>query len=299
MTEERWRNVAIVLALVLALLVVLVVATSLPGGSSNATPRPSASAARPSAGGSPSATSSAAAGSAGPSATASPSASAKASPSASASGTANAGVAQVTFSGFKLDATSDPAGKARTFTFKTDGAGNVHAKLARKSPQGTTKFCLKVGSTAPICRNWTSGELTGTTSAKGQTTFVVTLIGVGIATPTVDLGLSFRAAQPSVTLTNGRFDGTASDGYNGLSGKVKVRSVGSITVNASWGTTPTNYTWSYVDLTDPTKTGVFPGNGTQVDRTDNVTPSRSYSFSLVNSAAGSGQVPLKMTLAWR
>ena len=52
-----------------------------------------------------------------------------------------------------------------------------------------------------------------------------------------------------MTLTNGRFDGTGSDGYNGQSGKVKVRSLGTITVKASWGTEPTDYTWSYVDLT--------------------------------------------------
>jgi hypothetical protein len=292
MTDERWRSIAIALAIVLALLVVLVVVTSGPSGTPNPTARPS-SAAGASAG-SPSAS---AAESATPSAgSVAPSASSAASPTPA---TPNAGVAQVTFSGFKLDADADPGGKARTFTFKTDGAGNVHAKLTTKSPQGTTKFCLKVGATKPLCRNWTNGDLTGTTSAKGQTTFVVTLIGVGIATPTVDVALSFRAAKPSVTLTNGRFDGTSADGYNGLSGKVKVRSVGSIAVNASWGTEPTDYTWSYVDLTDASKTGVFPGNGTSIERTDTVSPSRSYSFSLVNSATGSGPVPLTMTLAWR
>ena len=294
MTDERWRSIAIVLAIVLALLVVLVLVTSGPAGPSNPTARPSASASASSALGSPSASSVA---SASPSAAESPSASTSANPSATPS-TPNAGVAQVTFSGFKLDAASDPDGKARTFTFKTDGAGNVHAKLATRSPQGTTKFCLKVGATAPLCRNWRSGDLTGTTSAKGQTTFVVTLIGVGIATPTVDVSLSFRAAKPSVTLTNGRFDGTTADGYNGLAGKVKVRSVGTITVNATWAEA-TDYQWSYVDLTDATNTGVFPGNGTGIDRTDTVAPSRSYAFSLVNSSAGTGRVPLTMTLAWR
>lgn len=297
MTEERWRSVAIVLAVVLVLLVALTFATSLPAGETTPTARPSSSLAAPSISGSPgSPSASASPSSAG---SASPSDSPSASPSASASGTANAGVAQVTFSGFKLDAMADPAGKARTFTFKTDGAGNVQAKLTARSPQGTTRFCLKVGATKPLCRNWSSGTLTGTTTAKGQTTFVVTLIGVNIATPTVDLGLSFRARMPSVTLTNGRFDGTGSDGYNGQSGKVKVRSLGTITVKASWGTEPTDYTWSYVDLTDPTNTGVFPGNGTEIDRTDTVAPSRSYGFSLVNAAAGSGPVPLTMTLAWR
>jgi hypothetical protein len=294
MTEERWRSVAIVLAVVLVLLVALTFWTSLPPGEGSATARPSSAGAASDNPGSPSAPAS-------PSeaASASPTDSPSASPSASASGTANAGVAQVTFSGFKLDAMDDPAGKARTFTFKTDGSGNVQAKLARKSPQGTTRFCLKVGATKPLCRNWSSGTLTGTTSATGQTTFVVTLIGVNIATPTVDLSLSFRARMPSVTLTNGRFDGTGSGGYNGQSGKVKVRSLGTITVKTSWGTEPTDYSWSYVDLTDPSNTGVFPGNGTEIDRTDTVAPSRSYGFSLVNAAADTGPVPMTMTLAWR
>ena len=178
MTEERWRNVAIVLAVVLVLLVVSSFVTSFPAG-----PRTRLRARRRRQPGRrpvgrPSATSSAAAGSAGPSATASPSASAKASPTASASGTANAGVAQVTFSGFKLDATTDPAGKARTFTFKTDGPGNVNAKLGEEEPTGHDQV-LPQGRVD--CHgdlpDWTSGELTGTTSAKGQTTFVVTRSG--------------------------------------------------------------------------------------------------------------------------
>jgi hypothetical protein len=128
---------------------------------------------------------------------------------------------------------------------------------------------------------------------------VVTLIGVGIATPTVDMRLIFRALNPSVKLTNGRFDGTTADGYNGLGGRVRVRSGGTLSVKATWGSAPTSYTWSYVDLTDATNTGVFPGNGTGIDRSDTVAPDRSYAFSLVNSAAGSGRVPLTMTLSWR
>ena len=78
----------------------------------------------------------------------------------------------------------------------------------------------------------------------------MTAIGVGIATPTVDLALSFRAKEPAVTLTNGRFDGKPVDGYNGIAGKVKVRSGGSIAIKASWGSTAYDYTYSIVDLVD-------------------------------------------------
>ncbi len=303
MTDERWKTVAIVLAVVLAGLALIVVATSLPSGSPSKTAAPSGSA-----GASSAAVASGPAGaSTEPSTEASrapatsPSAAASTGPSPSPTIPPTAGLAQITFSNFRLDAKSDPAGVARTFTFKTDGPGNVTAKLTGKSPQGTTRFCLKVGKTAPLCRDWHGGTLTGTTSSKTQTTFVVTLIGVGIATPTVDLSLAFRAAAPAVTLTNGTFDGTASEftGLNGMSGKVKVRSGGSISTKADWGAKPFDYTYSLVDLTAPTAGGVFPGNGTGIDRTDPVTPSRSYGFSLVNSEVGVGTTPLTMTIAWK
>lgn len=295
MTEERWRSVAIVLGVVLVVLVGVVFVTSFPNGSATPTASAAASIERPSgsAGGSPSAS----AATAEPSENASPTASPTAKPSPTTGATA--GLATISYTGFKLDADSDPDGKARTFTFKTDGPGTVKAKITGKSPQGTTKFCLKVGSSKAVCRDWKTGQLTGTTSAKGQTTFVVTAIGVGTATPVVDLAMSFRAREPSVTLTNGRFDGKHGDGYNGMAGKLKVRSGGTIAINATWGSTAYDYTYSVVDLVKATGGGVFPGNGTGVDKSDTVTPSQSYGFSLFNSADPAGPVRLTMTMSWR
>jgi hypothetical protein len=302
MTEERWKTIAIVLAVVVAGLGLLAVATSLPSGSASRTAAPTASAGSSGAIASGSARPSVEP-SVAPSASSqiSPKPSASTAPSASPTVPPTAGLGQITFSDFRLDAKSDPAGQARTFTFKTDGPGKVTAKMTGRSPQGTTRFCLKVGSSTPLCRDWHSGTLTGTTSSKTQTTFVVTLIGVGISTPTIDLGLTFRSNSPAVTLTKGTFDGTAPafDGYNGMSGKVKARSGGSISTKADWGGKPFDYTYSLVDLTEPAAGGVFPGNGTGVDRTDPVTPSHSYGFSLVNSEVGVGTVPLTMTVAWK
>ena len=294
MTEDRWRTVAIVLGVVLVLLVGLVFVTSLPIGSSS--PTPSATGGRPS-GSAPGSPSESAA-TPTPRESESPSASA-ATPSPTPGVPVSAGLATISLTGFKLDADDDSAGKARTFTIKTDGPGTVKAKLTGKSPQGTTKFCLKVGSTKALCREWATGQLTGTTSAKGQTTFVVTAIGVGIATPTVDLALSFRAKDPAVTLTNGRFDGKPVGGYNGIAGKVKVRSGGSISIQASWGSTAYDYTYSIVDLVDASGGGVFTGNGISLDKTQTVKPSQSYGFSLVNSADPTGPVPLTVVLSWK
>ncbi len=304
MTDERWKTVAIVLAVAVAGLALIVVATSLPSGSASKTAAPSGSAGASAAAG--------ADGSSGPSAQPSTEASATAAASASPSASTgpstsptvppSAGLAQITFSDFRLDAKSDPAGLARTFTFKTDGPGKVTAKLTGKSPQGTTRFCIKVGTGKPFCRDWRSGTLTGTTSSKSQTTFVVTVLGVGIATPTVDLNLAFRAKAPSVTLTNGRFDGSAAefDGYNGMSGKVKVRSGGEIATKAEWGGKPFDFTYSLVDLVEATPAGGSSGNSTGMDRTDGgLSPSRSYGFSLVNAEAGVGTTPLAMTVTWK
>jgi hypothetical protein len=177
----------------------------------------------------------------------------------------------------------------------------VTAKLTATSPKGTTRFCLRVGASAPLCRNWSGGTLKGITSAKGQTTFVVTLRGVGAATPTVDLALTFRAKSPSVTVTNARFDGTATEakGYNGLNGRAKIRSGGQISVRADWGGKPFDYTYSLVDLAEPSAGGVFPGNGTGIDRTDPATPTHSYAFSLVNAETGFGRTPMSLVVAWK
>lgn len=300
MTDERWRSVAIALGAVLVVLVVIVVATSLPGSSAGQTAPPSGSGSLAVGSGSPGA-SSEASGEPTEAASEVPSASASTEPSASPTVPPSAGLATITFSDFRLDAKSDSDGKARTFTFKTDGPGNVTAKLTTRSPQGTTRFCLKVGSGTPLCRNWTTGTLTGSTSSKTKTTFQVTLMGVGIATPSVDLALNFRAKDPSVALTHGRFDGTASDaeGYNGISGKAKIRSGGTFSINADWGGKPFDYTYTLVDLTAPSPGGTYTDNGTGVERTDPAAPTHQFGFSLSNDETGFGRTPMTVTVAWK
>jgi hypothetical protein len=103
-----------------------------------------------------------------------------------------------------------------------------------------------------------------------------------------------------VTLTNGRFDGTASEaeGYNGISGKVNIRQEGTFSVKASWGDTPSNYTYTLVDLTVPAPGGTHTGNATGLERTDPAVPTHQYAFSLTNDETTSGRVPLTMTVGW-
>jgi hypothetical protein len=305
MSEANWRASAIALAAVLVVLVAIAVVISLPAGTTGPGATPTGPIAGASAGASPGGPS--APPSIGPSALPSaagsraPSPPPPASPSASPTARPTAAWSQITFTDFRLDAASDADGKPRIFSFTTDGPGTVTARLVARNPKRTSRFCLRVGSSATICRNWLSGTLTGTTSAAGQTRFTVTLRGVGGATPTVDLALTFRSRAPSVTLTNGRFDGTASEavGYNGMNGQVKVRTGGQISVKAGWGGKPFDYTYSLVDLADPTGGGVFPGNGTGIERTDPATATHTYGFGLVNGETGFGRTPMTMTIAWR
>lgn len=232
---------------------------------------------------------------------ASPSEGASSSPSPSPSPTPPpAPLAQIVYADLKLDANADPGRQIRIFTFKTDGPATVTARLKLKSPKGTTRMCLTVGSSAPLCRSWASGTLTGITSSKKQTSFKVTLIGTGTFTPTVDLTLTFRAKAPSVSLQNARFDGTAPDAadFNGVSARVKIRADGSLAIKADWGGHAFDYTFDLIDLTEPTAGGSFPGNGTGIDRTDPVVASHQYSFRIANAETGFGRTGLSLVVSW-
>lgn len=295
------------LAVALALTIGVAVAVSLPSsGPGSATNQPGGSSAAlgsalPSGSAGSIAPGSSSGPSGGPAASGSPvpSGSPAASPSPTATPIPAAPIAQIVFAGFRLDASSDQAGAARTFTFKTDGPGTITAKLATTSG-GKSRMCLTVGKTAPLCRNESSGTLTGITSSTRQTTFVVTLIGFGAATPTVDLTLKWRAKTHSVTLTNSRFDGTdpAFAGFNGISARISARIAGNLAVKGDWGGHPFNYTYALVDLTNTAAGGMFPGNGTGIDRSDPLVAKDSYGFSLTNAAAGFGVTPMTLTITW-
>ena len=306
MSDSNWRSLAIMLAVVLALGLGLAFAVSMPSSPSAATNSPGGSSAALGSGqpggsaasiapGSSAGSSGQPAGSAG----SIPSASPLASPSPTATPVRGAPSSQIVLAGFRLDASSDSAGAARTFTFKTDGPGTATAKLAT-STKGKTTMCLTVGKTAPLCRNWTAGTLTGITSSAKQTTFVVTLIGQGAATPTVDLTLKWPANTHAVTLTNGRFDGTDPTfaGYNGISARISARIAGTLAVKADWGGHPFNYTYALVDLTNPAAGGTFNGNGTGIGRSDPLAVKDSYGFSLTNADLGFGATPMTLTVTW-
>lgn len=290
--NDRWRPIAIVLAVILALLGGLSAAVVLTGGpgptvlpspttAAGASTSPSAGASGLASGAPPSPTGSAPAGS----------------PSPAPSPTPQANLTTIVFTAQKLNAQKGAnLGAARTFSFTTEGPGKVIASMKSTIPSGRTIICLKLVGGATVCRTWTSGVLTGTTT-RAKTNWVVTAIGSGVDAPTLDLSLTFGTAHHSVTLTHGRFDGTAFP-YDGVTFRLTTRAAGSIVVKADWG----GHAFDYALLVEPASTPphgvVSSGNAPYATASFPALAATVYNGTLVNLADGFGITGLTMTVTW-
>jgi hypothetical protein len=207
-------------------------------------------------------------------------------------------LATVTFLGLKLDASADPAGQPRIVTFRSDGPGTVTAKLASKTPQGTTHMCLRVGTKEVGCKDWASGTFSGKTT-QAHATWQVTLRGNAIATPTVDLTVTFQALAPSVAIEHARFDGTAFPDTNGIQARFSARLPGAIHLVANWGGHPFLYEVDLFDETSGTGNATFPNQGpsTNVDQSIPVIAGN-WRIVLQNIEAGFGITNLTATISW-
>jgi hypothetical protein len=224
-----------------------------------------------------------------------------ASPSAAPSGSPGAtALATLTFVGLKLDAGADPSSEARVITFRSDGAGTVTAKLASTSPQGQTHMCLLVGTKEIGCKDMRSGTFTGKTS-QAHATWMVTLLGTGVAAPTVDLTVTFQAVAPTVTIEHARFDGTASPDSNGIQARFTARTAGDVRLVADWGGHPFLYE---VDLFDENggqgSTDQHAVSQEPSTNTDQVMPVTAGNWRLVlqNTEAGFGTTDLTARISW-
>jgi hypothetical protein len=206
--------------------------------------------------------------------------------------------ATMTFLGLKLDAANDTAGQPRIVTFRSDGPGTISAKLVSTSPQGTTHMCLLVGTKQIACRDWASGTFTGKTT-QAHTNWTVTLSGSAIATPTVNLTVTFDALAPAVKIQHARFDGTAFPGTNGIQVRFAAQTPGNARLVADWG----GHAFAYeIDLFDETsgtgdKTLANQGPSTNVDQTFPVAAG-SWRMVLQNIEDGFGTTDLTATLSW-
>ena len=293
------RNLRTLVGALVGLLVVVIAITLLiivgrggsPTATASATPPGSAAASNsPVPSLTPSPTASTAAPSATPSASVAPStAPSSAPPSTSAT---------MTFLGLKLDAANDTAGQPRIITFRSDGPGTISAKLVSTTPQGTTYMCLLVGTKQIGCKDWASGTFTGKTT-QAHTNWTVTLAGSAIATPTVNLTLTFDALAPSVKIQHARFDGTAFPDTNGIQARFTVRAPGNARLVADWGGHPFAYEIDLFDETSGTgdKTLANQGPSTNVDQSLPVAPGV-WRIVLQNIEDGFGTTDLTATLSW-
>ena len=80
-------------------------------------------------------------------------------------------------------------------TFSAQGTGTVSAHLSSISPQGETRICLKSAKKNFGCKTTAEGMISADTSAR-ELVFTLTLRGVGIAAPVVDVALTFPATGP-------------------------------------------------------------------------------------------------------
>jgi hypothetical protein len=296
MNQSGWRSLTIALGATLAVLLgISAVVVLLPG---TGTPGPTSTAF---ASGVPSASP----GSSGPAGSSSPSpgssASPKLSPSPSPSPSltpALAPAASIVFRQMRLDLGTDPMGTARTLTFLSDGPATVTARVSNSSTLTRTHLCVAVTGRAPVCHDGATGSVTRRVSS-GHVSWTVTLTGIGITTPTVDLTLTFRADHPSVKLTGFRFDGTSQAGNNGFIARMRPRAGGNLSVSASWGAKPFDYSLELADLTKGSPALNHPGTGIGVQASLPVTAADLWQVSLANAEdPGLGRISLSATLSW-
>ncbi len=204
----------------------------------------------------------------------------------------------ISFSSLKLDAADDPAGKNRVITFDAVGAGTVSAVLSSVSPQGETKMCLRSTKKDFGCTTTASGSISAPTAAKRRT-FTLTLRGVGIAAPQVDVALTFPNADPVVTIARARFDGTASPDTNGIDATFAPHADGKAHIVAEWGGHPFLYELTLKEQGGPgvhAKSPEEPATG--VDTRIGVTAPNPWRLVLSNAEDGFGTTPMTVTIGW-
>lgn len=253
MNDSSWRSLSAILGVAC---VILIIAAGALLATSGGSPTPSSSdigqtSASPSG--------SVASASSGPSASASAaSASPTSAPSASTKPTSapKAPIALATFNNLMLDAANDASGTARTFTFVTDGTGPVGIAVTKISAKASLKICAKIDDSKPDCRTWTKvNSFKGASTDTAQSIWVVTLVGVGTDTPTVDVAFSWPTNAAKITLSHGRLQGSSSPGVpeaqNGFTCTFKTRTAGNVTVAASWTLLTADIDMSTADVDGP------------------------------------------------
>jgi hypothetical protein len=232
--DKTWRNLSAALGVACVILIIAAGALLATSGESSTPTNPPASIALESptdSGTSPSIDES-------PSADVQPSPTSTATPAPAI----QAHIAQITFNNLQLDATNDPLGKARTFTFITDGKPGVNVPIGISfttvSPaKAQSKICAYSDGSGS-CVSGTHYTFTKAAANSLHEVWSVTMMGVGSNTPVVNLTLSWPSAAPRVQLTHGRLQGSSSPGVsanlNGFTATFTPKVAGTLGVSASW-----------------------------------------------------------------
>lgn len=174
----------------------------------------------------------------------------------------------IRFVGLGFDSTAATTPTARQIGFDTDGPGTVTAKLT-KTTAGDVHFCLQRVGSAQTCVDDDHANLSGTTSASGKTSWVVSGIGTGGDSPIADVVINFGALHPNVSVTGFRFQGTTNEGFNGVEADLNNKA-GTIKVR---GTITSTHPWRIRLLLNVNQVGIQTGTGTQLSfQTDTTTP---------------------------
>ncbi|MEO5965799.1 MAG: hypothetical protein ABIR11_10070 [Candidatus Limnocylindrales bacterium] len=224
--------------------------------------------------------------------------SAAASPSAAPSATPPPPSATVTFRNLFLDASANPDGADRVFTWQSVGPGTITAKLSSVTPQGAMVMCLKTPTKTLGCRTAGSGTLTAKTT-KPKESFILTLRGSDIAQPIVNVTLKFPAKDPSVTFENARFDGTDYPDTNGIDATVTPVNEGKLGIKANWGGHPFTYRINLSEVGQPGTDTYEPDTGdVGTDQAFDVRPPGPWHIVLTNTEGGFGVTTMTVTLTW-
>ena len=300
MTEEGWRRVAMVLAVVLALLIGFGAAVLLipRGGTSGASPTPTLVA-----GASPTPT--LPGGTTQPpteTPTELPSVTPTASPSPSPTPIPTSPTATIQFSSLQLDSPAASGGKARSIAFGSNGPGDIIVTAKVDTASSTASVCLRAGTQAPTCKNG-SGTISFKGHASGVTgSWTVTAFGVATSAPAIDLTITWPVKTPKVTLSNFRFDGTG-DGHlvNGFTAVFKARGNGNLDVNMDTGS---GHNWQWDVLVQDQTAGTSkdhpaPSVAPKFHVTSPLLKNHQYRVTVQNESGNlGGSIRLNGTFTW-
>lgn len=302
MTEEGWRRVAIVLAVVLAVLVGFGAAVLiLPRGGTNgssATPTLIAGASQ---------TPTLPAGQTTAPATEVPTNLSTPTPSPSPSPSPTPiptfPTATIQFVGLKLDSPAAPGEASRSIAFGSNGPGDIIVTAKVDTPSSNASVCLKAGTQTPTCQHGSNtinfkGHASGVTGS-----WTVTALGVATSAPTIDLTITWPVKAPKLTLSGFHADGTGGappDDVNGFTVVLTARGNGNVGVDMTTGSGH-NWQWDVLVQDNTAGTHAEPSLPTApgVNMTSPLIKNHHYSITVHNSSGNlGGSEPFSGTFSW-